>query len=207
MKKLYLSTLFYFLMGFIHSQTIEVIVTDSIMCKAENYSYLLSANFGGINKTRKKDKFKNELTTHYKSKYVFLYEEKVGDVRDYYWTVTYEINFKEIKDKEYFEMKMKSEKHLYSLSLFQIKIAYEEKEKIRLIKKLIQKGKEKATILAQGMGRNLGDLKTVEESKNTGQNNPEDIVIIQQLGKMDRFGKKKKVTKMKTLRITFDTEK
>jgi len=208
MKKIYLIAFFYFFLGFIKGQTIEVVVSDTIMSEVKYYSYLLTINFAGLNKTKKKNDFRNELSSKYTSKYVFLYEEQIGDPIDYYWGVTYEIKFKGLKDKEYFELKMDAEEHLYTLSLLDMKIVYGEKEKIRLIEKLLEKGTKKASILTQGMGRKLGELKNVAESDYSFQNTiPEDIVIIQKLGRTENFSDKNESAKRKTLILTFDTQK
>ncbi len=204
MKTIYLSVLFYFLIGFINGQTIEVIVTDTIICEVENYSYLLVVNFGGNNQIRKKDAFEDGLTLD-KASYVFLYEEQIVNDRDYYLTATYEIKFMSLMDKEHFEMTMETEKQLYALTLLQMKVAYVEKEKIRLIEKLIHKGNQQASIIAQGMGRNLGELRSIEELTNANYNIPEDVVLLKRLGKTENFSKKNETAKEKTLRITFDT--
>lgn len=206
MKKIYMSALFYFLIGFINCQTIEVTVTDTIMCEVENYSYLLNANFGGNNQVKKISIFEEMLASN-KGNYTFLYGEQIGDDRDFYRTVNYEINFKGLKDKEDFETRMKSKEQLYALTLLQKKLEYGEKEQIRLIEKLLQKGKEKAKIIAQGLGRNLGVLKNIEDTNNSNLNTPEDIVIFKRLGKNENLSKENEAIKMKTIKITFDTEK
>jgi len=161
MKKIYLFILFLFLAKVSFGQTIEVIVSDTIMCEVENYEYLLKVNFIGLAKYDKRQAFEKDLKINNYNFERFI-NEALAAGQDHNLG-RYKIKFKTEEERFRFELKMKTEFQNYVLTLMNVEIAYDEKEKIRLIEKLMKKGEGKADVIAKGLGVKLLKVISVSE--------------------------------------------
>lgn len=214
MKRIYLGILFLLFAKSIFSQTIEVIITDSIMCKVENYEYLLTVNipcYASVSEKRKllkKRKFEDNLNS---KNYVYedFYEKNTIQVSETYMTVEYRIIFESLNQKNDFENKMNLENHLFVIQLIEFRIKYEEKEKARLLEKMILKGKEKAKLIAKGLGKKLGEINHISEAVDPQlMGIPSENIVIGNYGvrRKKEPNIKNEAEKIKSLRITFNTK-
>lgn len=207
MKEVYLSILFFLLANSVISQTIEVIVTDTIMCEVESYEYLLTVNFPWNSRIHKKKQFEDNLNS---SNYIYqdFHGKDIVEEREGYIIVKYRIAFESLKQKLDFELKMNLEKQLYALELIEFRIKYEEKEKLRLLEKIIKKGEKEARLIAKGLGKELIEIKHISDSVDPRlrANLPENRSI-------GNYGAQRKkepnirneAEKIKSLKITFNT--
>jgi len=96
------------------------------------------------------------------------------------------------------------------MTLMDMEIFYEEQDKRRLIKKLITRGEEKARLIASVLGKKLNEIINIKDALNfQGQEErPEDIARGNyNVRDMVESNSKDEGAKMKTLIITFETEK